>query len=218
MLDEGGTILRDVMGFDSAHVASVIVPYSKGYDPQRVDASMPIAASFSWRLLYRFFLDKNCKHTFREWFELRLPRNGAELAFAEAVEVIERKLCQTLQDEEPLCLFRGIDDYQRIDSVGAQRRYRGRSSLHELVDVVGGHLCTQSADVVVPPMFAGADWSVISCRTLGDSSHCLLTRLPMKLLTVDEVLCVFESSDCYGALLESSAICRKLFLLGGVPR
>ncbi|KAL3659398.1 hypothetical protein V7S43_015669 [Phytophthora oleae] len=73
MLEEGGRILKE-MKLDPKHIASVIVSYVNGFDFQPVEQSMEIAASFSWRLLYRFFLDNNCALAFDEWFKSRLPR------------------------------------------------------------------------------------------------------------------------------------------------
>lgn len=54
MLEEGGTILER-MKLDPDHVVRVIASYFNGFSPQSVERSMPIEASFSWRLLYRFF-------------------------------------------------------------------------------------------------------------------------------------------------------------------
>lgn len=112
MLEEGGMILRDVMKLDAKLVSSVIVPYSNEYSPQPVEATLPIEASFSWRLLYRFFLANNCSYSFDEWFMSRLPVNACHLTFGKAVRTIECKLRKKQQDTTKLLhLFLGIDDY-----------------------------------------------------------------------------------------------------------
>ncbi|KAL3659396.1 hypothetical protein V7S43_015667 [Phytophthora oleae] len=54
MLEEGGRILKE-MRLDPKHIASVIVPYFNGFNAAPVERSMPTEASFSWRLLHRFF-------------------------------------------------------------------------------------------------------------------------------------------------------------------
>ncbi|EGZ23827.1 hypothetical protein PHYSODRAFT_284809, partial [Phytophthora sojae] len=131
MLEEGGMILRDVMELGAERVASVIVPYDDMYSPQEVEQSMPIAASFSWRMLYRFFLAENCSVSFKEWFKSRLPVNGHHLTFATAVQAIECKLRKRQPDTTvPLYLFLGIDDYQCIKYVGAHQENPDVSLIH----------------------------------------------------------------------------------------
>ncbi|KAG3121971.1 hypothetical protein PI126_g24341, partial [Phytophthora idaei] len=160
MLEEGGTILQK-MKLDPKHVVRVIVPYFNGFSPQPVEQSMPIEASFSWRLLHRFFLDNNCTLRFDNWFRSRLPRNGGQLTLSDAIKVIERKVRQRVQGREMLYLFLGIDEYQKIEKVNASRKDPNTSLLRELVETIGAFLCSKSSNLVVLPMFAGTDLGVI---------------------------------------------------------
>ena len=100
----------------------MIVPYFNGYSPTPVEQTMSIEASFSWRLLFRFFLAKNCLLTFDEWFEGRLPSNGNQLTLELALEVIQHKLSERLGNPQRLYLFLGIDEYQKIKKVHALRK------------------------------------------------------------------------------------------------
>ncbi|TMW58955.1 hypothetical protein Poli38472_007100 [Pythium oligandrum] len=217
MLEESGTILEQ-MKLDPKHVVRVIVPYFNGFSPQPVERSMPIEASFSWRLLYRFFLDMNCKLGFDEWFESRLPRNGAQLRLKRAVEVIERKLREKLREPASLYLFLGVDEYQKIDKIGARRKDSTTSLLRELVEAIGALLCLKSSSLVLLPMFAGTDLGVIESSSIANSSYYVTERLPMYLLSMDQVFSIVESNASYAWLLSYARICRHLFILGGVPR
>ncbi|KAI9985264.1 hypothetical protein PInf_004590 [Phytophthora infestans] len=217
MLEEGGTILER-MKLNPNHVARVIVPYFNGFSPQSVERSMPIEASFSWRLLYRFFLDMNCDREFDEWFELRLPRNGAQLKLKRAVRVIERKLRDKLQEPATLYLYLGVDEYQKIEKIGAQRKDPNTSLLRELVEAIGALLCLKSSSLVLLPMFAGTDLGVIESSSIANSSYYVTERLPMYLLSMDQVFSIVESNSSYAGLLSHAQICRDLFVLGGVPR
>ncbi|RLN73192.1 hypothetical protein BBO99_00009522 [Phytophthora kernoviae] len=218
MLEEGGTILEE-MKVDLKHVVRVIVPFFNGFSPQPVERSMPIVASFSWRLLYRFFLDKNCDLEFTEWFAVRLPRNGGQLMLASAVKVIERKLREKLQEPAAtLYLFLGVDEYQKIEGVRAPQTGSKTSVLRELVETVTILLCTQSSSMIVLPMFAGTDLGVIEPGSIANSSYYVTERLPMNLLSMDQVFSIVESDASYAGLLNHAQICRHLFILGGVPR
>ncbi|KAG3124954.1 hypothetical protein PI126_g22997, partial [Phytophthora idaei] len=217
MLEEGGTILQK-MKLDPKHVVRVIVPYFNGFSPQPVERSMPIEASFSWRLLYRFFLDRNCALRFDNWFRSRLPRNGGQLTLSDAIEVIERKVRQRVQGREMLYLFLGIDEYQKIEKVNASRKDPNTSLLRELVETIGAFLCSKSSNLVVLPMFAGTDLGVIASGSIANSSYYVTERLPMTLLTLDQVFTFVESNAAFAGLLRHSQICRNLFTLGGVPR
>lgn len=57
MLEEGVNIMKRM---ELENVFGVIVPYDGNFEPQPVESSMSIATSFSWRLLFRFFLEGNC--------------------------------------------------------------------------------------------------------------------------------------------------------------
>ncbi|EEY53066.1 Crinkler (CRN) family protein [Phytophthora infestans T30-4] len=217
MLEEGGTILQE-MGLDPDYVERVIVPYCNGFSPQPVEKTMPIAASFSWRLLYRFFLDKNCALAFDKWFKLRLPRNGGRLKLSNAIKVIDRKLRRPVHGKEKLYLFVGVDEYQKIERVKAPRSDPDTSLLRELVEAIAAFLCTKSSNLVVLPMFAGTDLDVIASGSIANSSFYVTERLPMTLLTLDQVFTFVENSTDFAGLLRQSQVRRYLFMLGGVPR
>ncbi|KAG2808646.1 hypothetical protein PC111_g16393 [Phytophthora cactorum] len=217
MLEEGSTILGKLK-LDPKRVVRLIVQYFNGFNPQPVERSMPIEASFSWRLLYRFFLDRNCALRFNNWFRSRLPRNGGQLTLSDAIEVIERKLRQRVQGQETLYLFLGIDEYQKIEKVNAPRKDPNTSLLRELVETIGAFLCSKSSKLVVLPMFAGTDLGVIASGSIANSSYYVTERLPMTLLTLDQVFTFVESNAAFAGLLRHSQICRNLFSLGGVPR
>ncbi|KAG1696694.1 hypothetical protein DVH05_017917 [Phytophthora capsici] len=159
---------------------------------------MPIVASFSWRLLYRFFLDRNCAFAFNQWFTSRLPCNGNELLLSQAIRVIERKLRQRVQGQESLYLFLGIDEYQKIEEEGASRwnpkKNQKETIVRELVNAISNFLCTQSSGLVVLPMFAGTDLGIITSGLIANSSCYVTKRLPMTLLTLSEVVTLVESN------------------------
>ncbi|KAG7397065.1 hypothetical protein PHYBOEH_001279 [Phytophthora boehmeriae] len=179
---------------------------------------MPIEASFSWRLLYRFFLDNNCSFAFDKWFKSRLPRNGDQLTLSGAIEVIERKLREKRQEPATLYLFLGVDEYQKIEKIGARQKDSKTSLLRELVEVIADLLCLHSSSLVLLPMFAGTDLGVIASGSIANSSYYVTKRLPMNLLTLDQVFSIVEGNATYAELLTHTQICRDLFVLGGVPR
>lgn len=72
--------------------------------------------------------------------------------------------------------------------------------------------------MVVLPTFAGTNLNVIASNSIADPSYYITHRLPMTLLTMDEVFSFVESNAEHGRLLRQSQICRDLFFLGGVPR
>ncbi|KAH9181782.1 hypothetical protein AeNC1_016242 [Aphanomyces euteiches] len=216
MLEEGAMILREILKeneFDC--IASVIVPYYNEYMANPVEKTMSIEASFSWRLLYRFFLAGNCTLSFDEWVEKRLPSNGDQLTLTLALEDIQYKLSERLQNPPRLYLFLGIDEYLNIKNVKAPRSVPDTSLLRELVGIIVNVLCTQSSKFVLLPMFAGTDLHAISSNP---SSSFVTQRLPMPLLNIQQVFSSVESVEGFADLLEYAQVCRNLFFLGGVPR
>ncbi|KAH9098871.1 hypothetical protein LEN26_016554, partial [Aphanomyces euteiches] len=219
MLEEGILILRNVwketgLEDDFNCIACVIVPYSNGFTPRPVERTMSIEASFSWRLLFRFFLDANCLVEFDEWFRKRLPSNGDELTLKLALQVIQHKLSERLGNPPRLYLFLGINEYQKIEKVGALEKNADTTILRQLVETIGNVLCAQSSSkLVLLPMFAGTDFHVIA-----NSSNFVTQRLPMSLLTIRQVFSFVQSTPEFARLLDNSQVCRHLFFLGGVPR
>ncbi|OWY93249.1 Crinkler (CRN) [Phytophthora megakarya] len=210
MLDEGYLILRDEMKLDDKHINSVIIPYSNGYNNiHPIEEFMPIQASFSWRLLYRFFLDLNCRHSFEAWFYYRLPANGHQLTFANAVEVIELKLCQNQQIEDkevPLYLFLGIDSYQTIRWINVKRKHTDKSFVLELFEAVGTFLCSLAhSSLIVLPMFAGTNWTMIQSIT---NSSCVTTQqIPINLFTMKQIFTLVYLNGGCTWLLDSVVGC-----------
>ncbi|CAK4124127.1 unnamed protein product [Aphanomyces euteiches] len=150
MLEEGLLILRNVWketGLEDDF--NCIVPYSNGFTPAPVERTMSIEASFSWRLLFRFFLDANCVVQFDEWFRKRLPSNGNELTLKLALQVIQHKLSERYGNPPRLYLFLGIDEYQKIEKVGALEKNADTTILRQLVETIGNVLCAQSSSKLV---------------------------------------------------------------------
>lgn len=179
---------------------------------------MPIEASFSWQLLYRFFLENNCSRSFCEWFRWRLPPTGGQLTLPTAFEVIKRKLRRGSQDQaSPLYLFLGVDEYQKIDQIEASRTNFEISLLHELVGAVGDFLCSQpSTRLIVLPMFAGTDWSITQASKIY--SAVVTKQLPTPLLSIDQMFGVLRSDPSFADMLGYAVVCRYLLTLGGIPR
>ncbi|KAG1696696.1 hypothetical protein DVH05_017919 [Phytophthora capsici] len=180
---------------------------------------MPIVASFSWRILYRFFLGRNCAFAFEKWFTSRLHFNGDELLLSQAIKVIERKRRQRVQGQESLYLFLGIDEYQKIEEVGASRwnpkKNPHTTTVRELVNAIGDLLCSQSSGLVVLPMFAGGGLDTIAPPSIAMSAHYLTIQLPM---TLKQVVTSVESNSEFAGFLRNTQVLRHLFVLGGVPR
>lgn len=168
--------------------------------------------------LVSFFRDMNCDLSFPKWFKSRLPPNGAQLTLECAVQVIDRKLLDKLQEPATLYLSLGVDEYQKIEKIGARQRDPNTSLLRELVETIGALLCLKSSSLVLLPMFAGTDLGVIASGSIANSSYYVTKRLPMNLLSMDQVFSIVESNASYARLLSHAQICRDLFVLGGVPR
>lgn len=180
---------------------------------------MPIEASFSWRLLCRFFLHENCLHGFREWFSLRLPVNGYRLTLATAVTAIGIKLRRPRQHADtPFYLFLGIDDYQEVKRINACRKLSKKPTLHELIDAIADVSIYRppSSCLVVLPMLAGTGWGAI--QSTWSSTYAPTTRIHMPLLEMDETLSILKNNTSCAELLENAQVCRDLVSLGGVPR
>ncbi|KAF4133624.1 hypothetical protein GN958_ATG16961 [Phytophthora infestans] len=178
---------------------------------------MPIEASFSWRLLFRIFQDNNGPDSFDEWFRLRLPVNGHQLTLRRAFEVIVLKLRRTAGHATPFYLFLGIDDFQVINRIHAQRVHAETSVLRELVDTITGFACFQThlSGLVVLPMLGGKDWDAIQSDA---SSSFRVKRLSMTFLRLDQMYKLVRPGTDDEGLLEHSQVCRDLFALGGIPR
>lgn len=215
MLEEGDAILARCGILNNK--LSVIVPYFNGHNPQPVETTMSIEASFSWRLLHRVFIEHNGAD-FKHWFRARLPRNGGGLTLECALEVIHRKLVDLELSEGLSYLFVGIDEYQKIDEVNAfAMNSSTKTSLWELVEVIGSYLHKgRSSGPILLPLFAGTDWKAID--SIANASIYATERLPMTLLTADEVQQSVRNQPELVHLLNHATVERHLFYLGGVPR
>ncbi|OWZ03759.1 Crinkler (CRN) [Phytophthora megakarya] len=111
MLEEGANILRDMVNLDEERIKSVIIPYCGEFEPLSIEA-----------IMQKKSVHTNCLHSFETWFTLRLSVNGDDLMFESAVKAIELK---------------GVDEYQVIERVNAQREHPDTSHLRELVDAIG---------------------------------------------------------------------------------
>ncbi|KAI9324154.1 hypothetical protein BDR26DRAFT_882302, partial [Obelidium mucronatum] len=201
MLEEWKQIF-DLAGIQQPRLGTLVL-YHNGHQPHKVEQSMKIQASFSWRLLHRLFLEGNGPG-FADWFEDFLPSNGDEL------------MGQTLQ------MFLGVDEYQSIEEVNGIRVCKvvdqvevQEELLPELLNVLGDILSDPVDGICIYPMFAGTDFSAIS---IANSSKTESLRLPMMLLSPAEVETAISSVTHGPSLLMQSPVRRHLFYLGGVPR
>ncbi|RKP18705.1 hypothetical protein ROZALSC1DRAFT_22966, partial [Rozella allomycis CSF55] len=209
--------------FDKADVLrprfGVLVPYYNGHNPHPVEKSMGIEASFSWRLLYRVFIEGNGKE-FSDWFQDYLPRNGRALTLRTALEVIRMKAVSLglVREIDLFHMFIGVDEYQSIEDVNGIKVNR-EPLLQDLINAIGGNVESESTSPInnirIYPMFAGTDFSVIS---IVSSSKTETIRLPMLLLNSFEMARSVESIPCGIDLLKQTPVRRHLFYLGGVPR
>lgn len=147
-----------------------------------------------------------------------LIRGGAQLTLKCAVRVIERKLRDKVQEPGTLYLYLGVDEYQKIEKIGARPKNSNTSVLRELVERIGDLLCSQSSSLVLLPMFAGTDLGVIESNSIANSSYYVTKRLRMNLLSMDQVSNIVDSNTSYAGLLCHAQVCRHLLILGGVPR
>ncbi|KAF0718239.1 Aste57867_1808 [Aphanomyces stellatus] len=219
MLEEWETIF-DLAGIEGPRLG-VIVFHSNGHEPQAIEKSMTIEASFSWRLLHRLFIEGNGK-TFEKWLCECLPRNAAHLRLHTALEVIRAKSIKMgiATPEETLNLFIGVDDFQVLKRVNGIRNTMGvdgkrEDLLHDLLRKFGNKMSAPVDSVRIYPMFAGSDVSAIS---IVNSSNVYVDRLPLQLLGPNEIENAVASAKYGKDLLMYSSVRRHLFHLGGVPR
>ncbi|KAG2758854.1 hypothetical protein Pcac1_g29047 [Phytophthora cactorum] len=188
MLEEGGTILQK-MKLDPKHVVRVIVPYFNGFSSSQSSNRCQSRRLSRGGSCIDFSSTTIARFKFAEWFKLRLPRNGSKLTLSDAIKVIERKVRQRVQGREMLYLFLGIDEYQK--------------------DRKGAFLCSKSSNLVVLPMFAGTDLGVIASGSIANPSYYVTERLPMTLLTLDQVFTFVESHADFAGFLRQVQICRN---------
>lgn len=176
---------------------------------------MTIEASFSWRLLHRCFLEGNGVR-FSNWFSDFLPMNGGELMLESALSVIRLKCIKDgiIDESQVLNLFLGVDEYQSINEVGGIK-IGEEDLLQELLNVLGNVMASPVEGLLIYPMFAGTDFSVIS---KVNRSRTESLPMPMYLLSQYEVENIIHAVPNGDRLLLHGPVRRHLFYLGGVPR
>ncbi|KAI9346281.1 hypothetical protein BDR26DRAFT_916685 [Obelidium mucronatum] len=221
MLEEWKQIF-DLAGIQQPRLGTLVL-YHNGHQPHKVEQSMKIQASFSWRLLHRLFLEGNGPG-FADWFEDFLPSNGDELSLRVALKVVVARMVKSgeLKVGQTLQMFLGVDEYQSIEEVNGIRVCKvvdrvevQKELLPELLNVLGDILSDPVDGICIYPMFAGTDFSAIS---IANSSKTEILRLPMMLLSPAEVETAVSSVTHGPSLLMQSPVRRHLFYLGGVPR
>ena len=193
----------------------VLVLYHNGHMPHPVERKMGIEASFAWRLLHRCFIEGNGE-VFARWFTESLPKNGGKLTLRLALEVIRQKYVNlgTIEKDETLHLFLGVDEYQTIHEVGGKKK-GNEELLQDLLNLLADIMASPVTGVRIYPMFAGTDFSVIS---IVNSSRTESLRMPMYLLTQSDMETAISSVHNGDRLLLHAPVRRHLFYLGGVPR
>lgn len=196
-----------------------IVGYGNGHSLRPVENTIPVAASFSWRLLYYFFLDGNHDRGFFE-FMSSLPSNADQLTLRLAFETILLAFeswprasvpSSAASSSSSVNLFVGIDEYQVIDRIAG-------TPIDPKGHVMGllTHFMELFRDPIrglaVFPMLAGTDLEIVS---VARSSTFETVRLPMPLLTLSQCVSALQTAQDF--ILEAPFL-RHLFFLGGVPR
>lgn len=187
MLEHGKTILKSDMGLPN--VFSVVVDYSLDSFPNSMEVSMSVEASFSWRLLYRFFLQDNCSRSLRQWFASQLPASAKELTFVMAVDIINEKLhCLRELDaccfdasfdrSRPFHLLLGVDQLENHQRVGCQRHTEG-SIVQEFLTFFDSQSIMLHSDLVIFPMLA-----TTRLQSLGDATSPPVSSFVAKFLTL----------------------------------
>jgi hypothetical protein len=226
--------------FDDANVSKpslgVLVTYGNGHSANMLDDLLPIQAGFSWRMLHRLFLEKNCAPEYSKWDSTDfIPENASELTVDLALRVVLKlaKQFKHVKEDETLSLFVGIDEYQKIpkgrmytekldEFVKAHgtpvpdfelKKLREYTSLWLLIGALQTS-CSQ-AGLQIHPAFAGTRWGPLS---IAGSSVPDVVRAPLRLLAPDRMEEVVASNEKYKENLTYPAFRRNLFFLSGIPR
>jgi hypothetical protein len=197
--------LPHLSGIETETVIPLIVTYGNGHAPQRntVEPSLPVEASFAWRLLYSHFLEGYGL----QMFPTTLPRNLLELNLCHAIETIRKDK----NIEGRLLLVLGIDEYQAVRSLPSEDPTRG-SALTILCDVL---LSTMNdSQNVILPLLTGTRYG----DTERGSSKAVCKYVPLPLLSLPEIMTAARSIPEWEPRLNNVTVCRHLFTLGGVPR
>lgn len=146
-----------------------------------------------------------------------MPRNASELTLTTALKTIALFLREKPDCDNPLILFLGVDEYQKIDpkkSSDDDGSGKSPSRLNTLLEVLADTMLNAIPGLVILPLFAGTD---LKSTSPANSSSFGTKRIPVKLLTHEEIERAVGSSASARALALNP--CRRhLFFLGGVPR
>ncbi|KAG9401989.1 hypothetical protein AC1031_007690 [Aphanomyces cochlioides] len=173
----------DLAGVSGPRLAAIVRYYYHDHMHQAIEQSMPIEASFSWRLLHRLFFQDNGVNL-SKWFREYLPQNAADLRLKTALRVIRDKCfeMEISSPQETLQFFIGVDDYQSIQNVN--RDEANKDLVQDLVNILGVAMEEPVDGIRIYPMLAGTDLSAIS---IVNSSKTEILRLSMLLLAPSEI-------------------------------
>ena len=145
LLDEASQILN--MANIPEPRVNLLVLYYNGHSLRNVENSVTIEASFSWRVLYGFFLEQN-GNGFAEWMRNDLRRSCKDMTLRLALGVILKACIESgkVQEGQTLTLFLGIDEYHVVNELHPVSRKKGekpnQTVLEELLDVLVDIMCS----------------------------------------------------------------------------
>lgn len=204
----------------------LIVTYGNGHGVNESDRSLPIEASFAWRVLHRLFILDNDNDTSKGGWVGKgfLPTNAKELTMSLMLDVVYA-LAQEfgfVKQGEVLSLFIGIDEYQAIPKGGAYEKrekhtneavkLRPYSNLWRIISVFD-QCRVQSKQVRLYPAFAGTKFGPLS---IAGSSVPDMKRAPLSFLCPEAMEDAIRPI-CHDRLKDDQ-FRRELFFLGGIPR
>jgi hypothetical protein len=175
-----------------------------------IEKQFSIETSFAWRLLYFFFLRRSSGMALEVFLHKKVPTNAHELTLRCALETVllACRECKLVTEQQTLCLFVGVDEYQKIAQdirpSGAVELLDCFSTVH--ADPIDG--------LALLPMLTGTELGVVG--NVGSSHNANIARIPMRLLAVHE--CEESIEAVLPVLLEHEAARRHLFQLSGVAR
>jgi hypothetical protein len=189
----------------------IIVTYGNSIGKVRsIEELFSIQSSFAWRLMYFFFLRSYPGLSLEVFFKKRMPSNSQTLTLRCALETVLLvcRDCKMVADDQTLCLFIGVDEYQKIAMEINAKYAMG------LLEAFGDIHAKPVPGLAVLPMLTGTDFGVVG--NVGSSSNANIERIPMRLLAVED--CEESIEAVMPALLEHEPARRHLFELSGVAR
>jgi hypothetical protein len=189
----------------------VIVTYGNSIGKVRsIEKLFSIQSSFAWRLLFFFFLRSYPGLSLEVFFKKSMPSNSQALTLRCALETVLLvcRDCKMVADDQTLCLFIGVDEYQVI-AMDINAKYATG-----LLEAFGDIHVKPIPGLAVLPMFTGTDFGVVG--NVESSSNANIVRIPMRLLAVED--CEESVEAVMPKLLEHEPARRHLFELSGVAR